>query len=163
MNEFNISVPNDCRVSTFIEPRIGTCFPDIVVIIWHEPTTKKWFPARKSLSISDLRLIHLLFSLGPVPSSRLEMYFKINPIHILERLQEAGVVYLKDELWTLKPLDEIFAIRKILAFEAKMKPSDEAFRQALVNIQNGDGSTITNQNLIITGQTLQIPCPGQGL
>ena len=69
VEQFLLDLPFDtqrnCRVTVFREPRLQSGFPDLVAVLWHEPTTRLWDEARAGISADDVRLVHLLASHGP--------------------------------------------------------------------------------------------------
>jgi len=51
----------------------------------------------------------------------------------LERLHAAGIVETKDRVWMLKPLSEVFAIKQLIAVEAKVSEWRAGLEQAWLN------------------------------
>ncbi|MBD3256766.1 MAG: hypothetical protein GF383_16855 [Candidatus Lokiarchaeota archaeon] len=50
--------------------------------------------------------------------------------HSIARLKAAGLVEYADTVWHLRPLQEVFAVRHIFAFEAKISSLSRALDQA---------------------------------
>jgi hypothetical protein len=45
----------------------------------------------------------------------------------------ANMIYLRGQTWRLRPKKEVFAVREIIAIEAKVHPRQEVFHQAMEN------------------------------
>ena len=123
---------SDTRVTVFIEPKLQSGFPDIVVVEWHEPTTSQWAVERLSLKVDDFRAVHALGAQKTASESDLKACFGVTK-RTLERLKLAGLAEGNAEQWCLTGLQEIFAVRRIIAFEAKVADWRGAIKQAALN------------------------------
>jgi len=123
----------ECRVTVFREPRLQSGFPDLVAVLWHEPTTKRWDEARAGISANDVRLVHLLASHGPRDEERLAHMFQPRLKPLLRRLAALGLIYECGGFWQASDLSRCFAVRKIIAFEAKVSDWRAGLRQASLN------------------------------
>jgi hypothetical protein len=119
--------------SVFIEPYVQLARPDIVVVYWDPSVTAAWPEPRLSLKKIDLRLAHLLFMSGPLPDERLRAAFPQCLERSLERLDAARLIAHDDGLWHLRELTEIFAVHRLITFEAKISSLSGALRQAHLN------------------------------
>lgn len=136
-NFINNSLPdpnvNECR-TVFIEPKIGTLKPDIVIIFWNPKISNRWPQARKNLELIDLQIMQMLHLSGPLSENELSTYF---PKRILKqsinRLDQANcMVYQKDK-WCLNKFQSLFVINRIIAVEAKISYASKALEQAIAN------------------------------
>lgn len=118
---------------TFIEPHVEQSRPDIVVVYWDSATARKWPQERRLLESMDLRLAHFLYLSGPLSEAEIRQVFPYRPTRLLERLDKAGIVARANDLWGLKRLADVFAVRRIVAFEAKISALSRALEQALRN------------------------------
>jgi len=119
--------------SVFIEPRLGVSIPDIVAIYWDSSITVSWPEARQSLKDIDLRLVHLLFISGSLSEEKLRAVFPRGLRSSLNQLDMAGLISYTNAFWHLRNPTEIFAVRRIIAFEAKISSISRALEQAYRN------------------------------
>jgi len=119
--------------SVLIEPYLEASRPDIVAVYWDSSVTDSWPRARRSLQKLDLRLAHLLYLRGPLAEQELEVAFPRRLGSSLERLEQAAVVDCTAGLWSLKDMATIFAVERIVAFEAKISKLSTALNQAHLN------------------------------
>jgi hypothetical protein len=117
----------------FIEPLVESSRPDIVVVFWDPSVTSTWPSERHALKKADLRLAHLLHLSGPLREEQIRQVFPTGLVQSLERLSRAGLATDADGLWALRNLKEIFAVRRIVAFEAKVSSLSRALVQAHLN------------------------------
>jgi hypothetical protein len=127
-----LSTPRDCRTTLFREPRLLSGFPDLVAVTWHVPTTERWTGARREIATADLRLLQLLVSSGPASETDLAGLLG-NVAASLRRLETAGLVRKRAGTWVSRRLEESFAVRGIVAFEAKISDWAQAIQQASAN------------------------------
>jgi hypothetical protein len=121
------------RVTIFREPRLATGFPDVVIVVWKESATLRWNSARRDLTTSDLRVVHHLTITGPSDMPALTMLFRSQAERSLEKLSRAGMARYVRGRWRARSLSSIFAVRRILAIEAKVSEWRAALDQAFLN------------------------------
>lgn len=127
------SIPRgQCRI-IFIEPRLETSFPDIVIVDWHLSTTKYWNKGRGKLTKFDVRLLHYLYIHGISSTNKIQSLFSSSVKPSLERLYNADVISKKGENWRAKPIHKIFAIKRLIAIEAKINEWQKGLHQAMLN------------------------------
>jgi len=119
--------------SIFIEPHFGQTVPDIVVVYWDSSVADRWEPARMALTRLDLRLAHYLYSTGPAQVEELRRVFPRQIESSLTRLDEANVAYLTGASWQLREMHQVFALKRVIAFEAKVSALQRALEQAYLN------------------------------
>jgi hypothetical protein len=117
----------------FLEPHVDSAFPDIVIVDFAPEIANQWSPKRARINKFDLRILHYIVSERTVERSQLKMVFPNSSSKSLRRLLEAKLVDYNEGLWQAKPLEEIFAIRRLIAIEAKMKNWQEGLQQAFHN------------------------------
>jgi hypothetical protein len=128
-----MSSPGSERCSVFIEPYLEGSRPDIVAVYWDLAATQSWPRARLSLTKLDLRLAQLLYLSGPLAEQELEEVFTRRLAPSLGRLHAGGLVAHRAGRWALEDLTTIFAVRQIVAFEAKISKVSVALNQAHLN------------------------------
>jgi hypothetical protein len=124
----------DTAVSVFCEPRLETGFPDIVVVYWNRRATDAWPACRAEFTTGDVRLLHFITSVGCV--ARDELRCRSNgrqSERALDRLAAAHAVTVSSRWVRGLPLREVFAVRRIIALEAKISSWRRGLRQAFAN------------------------------
>ena len=121
-------------LTVFIEPEIESGFPDVVAVYTQVATTRRWMPARARLKKVDVRMAHFLATMGASDLDRLERFFPANPRRSLDRLLDAGVVRNTSGTWRLRALRDVFAVRRLVAIEAKIVDWQDGLRQAFQNV-----------------------------
>jgi hypothetical protein len=125
--------PRGSRTTLFPEPRLVSGLPDLVAVTWHVPTTERWTGARHALSTSDLRLVQLLVSHGETTEKELRELAGRDALRAIVRLEAAGLVVKREGAWRVRRLKDAFAVRGIVAFEAKITDWANALAQARQN------------------------------
>jgi hypothetical protein len=120
-------------LTVFIEPEIESGFPDVVAVYWHLRTAMRWPLARADLKRADFCVAHFLATAGPSDMGRLTTFFPATPGNSLERLHAAGVVRRAAGVWSLRPLRDVFAVRRLVAIEAKIANWQKGLDQATQN------------------------------
>jgi hypothetical protein len=121
-------------LTVFLEPEIESGFPDIVAVYTHLSTTRRWTSARACLTKIDVRMAHFLATMGASDLERLKRFFPGDPKRSLERLLEAGIVRNASGKWRLKTLQDVFAVRRLVAIEAKVVGWQHGLQQAFQNV-----------------------------
>jgi hypothetical protein len=119
--------------TVFVEPRISSGFPDIVVVYWHVATAQRWSGSRTKLTPLDLRVVHYLATTGPADISQLQTVFSHGIRTALTRLHAAALIRRTAQVWRALTLDRIFAVRRLIAIEAKLDQWQRGLSQALQN------------------------------
>ncbi len=123
----------EAQRTIFLEPNILGSRPDILVVDWDYDTIANWPKARQALSNTDLQLIHLLFLTGGGTFSDIESQFSRNISSSIDRLLASDILALTDRSINLRKLDEIYAVKRIMTFEAKIGSISRAIQQAFWN------------------------------
>lgn len=130
--------------SIFIEHDLGSSVPDIVIVYWDQDIANKWPTRRRLLRKIDYKLIQYLYLNGPETENNLLRFFPRDLPCILNRLTSAAIIFGSDRGWELKSFEEIFAVKQIISFEAKISASMRVFEQALLN------STFSSETYVVT-------------
>jgi hypothetical protein len=133
LTELPWDVPHGSHLTVFEQPRIASGFPDIVFVLWDTERTISWPEQRLALTHADVRIAHHLATSGPAKLAQLLTIFGRWIVDSIERLSAAQMIYCEMGQWRTRTLDRIFAVRQIVAFEAKMDAPSEALAQASRN------------------------------
>mgnify|MGYP001590883292 CR=1 FL=1 len=133
LEEFPLSASRGIRVTLFREPKLDSGFPDLVSVSWHPATADKWSANRARLKRDDLRLLHLLESSGPLRGIDLDRHGEGRASTSLKRLVDLGLARMTRAGWRSASARATFAVRKIVAFEAKVADLNGAVAQASLN------------------------------
>jgi hypothetical protein len=133
LHHYRPRVPASCGVTVFREPWLASGAPDLVVVVWHTPTTAAWRDARRHVSSSDIKFMQLLVSNGPLATPDLRRYAGTEAPKMLRRLESAGLVIRTAATLRARNLRQNFAVRKIIAIEAKIAGWRRALEQAAHN------------------------------
>jgi hypothetical protein len=125
--------PPQCDMAAFQEPRLPSGFPDLVLVFWRRDVVSTWNETRADLTTSDIRLAHYLYQVGPTVASDLEDSFGRKALRSIERLCAAGVARPVRDKWRIAPLSQIFAVRQLIAIEAKVNEWSAGLEQAWLN------------------------------
>ena len=125
--------PRGQSLTVFLEPEIESGFPDIVAVYWHVATADRWANARAHLTNVDVRVAHFLATVGTSDLTRLGRFFRRRVADSLDRLCGAGVVCKAAAGWRIRALREVFAVRRLVAIEAKVDQWRDGLHQAFLN------------------------------
>lgn len=117
----------------FIEPRIESGFPDAVVVYWNRAVTKTWKPERTNLKAMDLKVLHYLSGVESESEITLHRFFSKKVVNSLDRLLEANAIYERGGKWKARSLKRNFALKRLIAIEAKVSDWRKGIRQATLN------------------------------
>ncbi|MEW8458377.1 MAG: hypothetical protein AB2710_19980 [Candidatus Thiodiazotropha sp.] len=125
--------------TVFLEPKLDTGYPDIVVAYWDKAVTEAWPSVRRELTKVDLKVFqYILQADSYVPLSEICLMFGRNQSirQSIKRMMIARIVDLSEDEQAViaRPVREIFAIRRLISIEAKMSNWRSAYRQAFHNL-----------------------------
>jgi hypothetical protein len=125
--------PKGQALTVFQEPGIDSGFPDLVAVYWSQRIASGWGAARVKLTSADIRVAHFLATVGIGDPETLKRFFRTSVSSTLERLHAANLIRRVGECWRARPLDSIFAVRRLIAIEAKVTNPREGLFQAFQN------------------------------
>jgi hypothetical protein len=128
-----VNVRGGERLTIFREPRLPSGFPDVVAVVWTESVATRWGTERRSLTATDLRLMQHLVTAAPATLADLRPMFGSGTERSLSRLVRAEMVVSQKDQWRAQALSQTFAIRRIVAIEAKVAQWRVALDQAFIN------------------------------
>lgn len=118
----------------FIEPKIDSAFPDIVVAYWNADIAAEWPSARRLLSNGDLKHVQYLHMAGQIAVDDLERRIGKRPAaRLVAKLVDAELAGHRNGVLRRKALKTTFAIRRLVAIEAKMSNWKAGLHQAFLN------------------------------
>jgi hypothetical protein len=121
-------------VSVFCEPRLDTGYPDVVLVHWDREVADAWPVCRAELTSDDVRFLHFLNGARSVSRDEFRCRSSLRRSdRTIERLAAAGVVNVSRRSIHVRPLREIFAVRRLIALEAKISDWRRGLQQAFVN------------------------------
>lgn len=125
------STPKGQELTIFVEPNVDSVFPDAVAVYWDLNTVKKWNERRLLLSKQDIRLLHYFSLVNTASYNALENVFSLNLRKSIGRLEEANLIKKnKSDFWSIKPLKNIFAVKRLITIEAKISDWQGGLLQA---------------------------------
>lgn len=121
-------------LAVFVEPRLDSGFPDMVVAFWNREVSDQWAYERRLLQRSDILLMHHVNLTGELSiKSLIDRMGAKKTTATLQRLEDAGVVDITADALIRKPLEEVFAINRLIAIEAKVKDWKKGLEQSFRN------------------------------
>jgi len=126
------------QLAIFIEPRIDSGFPDIVLAEFRSGFYDHWTDARNELTSNELKMLSLLYSLKSADFGKVRTSMRLSSSAVaksLELLYDAELIERdrSERKWRPLPLDETFGIRRLIAVEAKVCNNQEVLNQAALN------------------------------
>jgi hypothetical protein len=125
--------PRGQVLTVFLEPEIESGFPDLVAVYWSERVASLWATCRAHLTADDIRVAHYLATVGTGDTETLKHFFRSRVSVTLERLHAANMIRRAGDGWRARSLESIFAVRRLIAIEAKVTNPREGLQQALLN------------------------------
>lgn len=116
----------------FVEPRIESGFPDIVLVQLDTHVTRKWPKERSSLLNADVRLLHSFYQYSRC-SMALPPIRGRKQLEAIERLAAANTLNYQHGEVHLRSLNEVFAVRRLIVIEAKVTDIRGGLEQAIRN------------------------------
>ena len=133
LEHFPLTPMGSRRLTVFQEPKLTSGLPDLVAALWDEPTAMRWTTTRAVLPTQAVRLAHLMLLLGAQTAEQLAAAFQSKVNKLLTYLLAAEVVTERGGVWSVVPPRTSFAVRRLVAFEAKISDWRGAIEQAALN------------------------------
>lgn len=155
---------SDLQTTVLIEPAIAGCRPDIVVVDWDPIAASGWPELRQRLTTADLQLMHLAYQYDNPGLALLSELFRQGIKASVRRLSAADLISVHRGILLVKPIEQVFFVKRILAFEAKISSVSRAIQQAFRNTWFSSESYVLTQAKNPRTETLQqIRSAGIGL
>lgn len=137
VNQFLLELPFSTkptqRLTIFQEPKLISGFPDLVAVIWHKPTANRWMTERASITRDEVRILHILACHGSQTEEQLKYLLQTPIKRWIDRLANLGLISNRGSIWKLSSIKNSFAVRHIIALEAKISDFSKAVEQASLN------------------------------
>lgn len=132
LKNLEINIPRGCRATIFREPHLECGVPDLVVAVWHVSTAEKWSAERSALTVADLRMLqYLIWTEG---DDEIDLIGRFKGAKSgLDRLAAAKLVRRRSTTWIPMALSQTFALRRLIAIEAKVADWVSVVEQAWRN------------------------------
>ncbi len=123
-------------VLIFVEPKLNTGYPDLLIAHYDPKKTRRWANLRDSLSARDLKILALLMNAGAVKVSRISYmlgFGKCDVVNSLKALEACKLVFCSGGRWTTVGKASFFSLERLVSVEAKTGNAREALEQAFRN------------------------------
>ena len=117
----------------FIEPRLDTGFPDVVIVYLDSAVASEWSSRRASLRKQDICVLHHLATCRSEDQARLSFLFPVGLRSALCRLESMDLVRCAQGRWYAQKPRKLMAVRRIVAIEAKIGAWRRGLEQAFLN------------------------------
>lgn len=127
------------HVMIFVEPQIDSCYPDLVVVEYYEPSVSLWNHYRTKLSSVDLKILMYIQMRNSVSAHELSRILGFSVAEISKSfnlLSQSGLIHLSKTKEYARKISfrKCCRIQKIIAIEAKMDKWSEVLLQAEHNV-----------------------------
>jgi len=121
-------------VTLFVEPRVHGRYPDLVAVFWDPVRASRWPQSRAQLTVDDLKYVHRLHRATRISIDELVIDLgRVRAERLVQRLLEADVARLSGWNLVRRCLRDVFAVTRVLAFEAKISDWRNGLDQAFWN------------------------------
>jgi hypothetical protein len=117
----------------FVEPRLETGFPDLVVVYLDDAAAKEWNLDRAGFSKREICLLHHLATTGSQSPEDLTSIFSTGLKPAIAKLEAAGLIRCVQKQWRALATRKLLAVRRIVAIEAKVGGWRGGLDQAFMN------------------------------
>lgn len=124
------------NLAVFIEPRIISGFPDIVFACYNPKMLDNWPSERLNINHHDLKILSYFVNNRGQNGSEIISALRISEKQILsslEKLLDAKMILRKNKGWYLRPLKDIYGIKKLISVEAKVNNLKRVVEQSFIN------------------------------
>ncbi len=124
------------KLAVFIEPRVESGFPDVVLASYLPSILHNWSDEREKLDTYDLKLLSHLCYAGNLSGSKIitKLGFpEKQTIISLEKLMDAKLISYRSGGWRVRELRDVFSITKLIAVEAKLNDISKVIEQSFHN------------------------------
>lgn len=120
---------------TFIEPKVGNAYPDILFVEYDPNSYKSWNQCRNNLDKKDLKILYYIYSTngGDLEKIVSQTGFSWKDAGLsLEKLLDAKLITRMDGRWIIKDKKSL-AAKNIQAIEAKIDNWNVVLQQSILN------------------------------
>lgn len=117
----------------FVEPRLETGFPDLVVVYLDRAAAREWNFERADLGKREICVLHHLATSRTQEFDRLKFLFPDGLRRTLKKLETARLVRNTKTGWKAESAKRLMAVRRIVAVEAKVGNWRPGLDQAFMN------------------------------
>ena len=128
-----VEVPRGCKYTIFREPHLECGVPDLVVAVWRSCTVEEWVEERADVKPSDLRVLQYLVRAKGAADEELQMLYPKGWRAAVDRLADARLIRRWRRMWVPRSLSRSFALRRLIAVEAKIADWSGVIQQAQRN------------------------------
>jgi hypothetical protein len=121
------------RREVLLEPHVCTSYPDAVVLYWDEAAGTRLRTRFDEIRLIDLQVLSALSHRRSWSLQCVRAAYGRQTERSLERLENAGAVVVAGSRVRAAPVDDILALRRLIAIEAKMRDWRSGLAQALHN------------------------------
>jgi len=135
LNKF-LSVKRTYDLAVFLEPQLETGYPDIVFVQYNSKSFETWSDSRKSLQVSDLKVLQHIVATKGRDSESLEKELGLDSkslLRSLERLLDSRLIKRTAKKWKVMDFNKNFGVKRVIAVEAKLNNWTVVFEQACLN------------------------------
>lgn len=118
------------KLTIFVEPNIESVYPDAVAVYWDAGATSSWTDARRLITKADVQILHFLSLKRSANLDELTKFYSPTVVASLERLEAAELLIRKPRSWQVRPIREIFAVKRLVSIEAKIGDWQKGLFQA---------------------------------
>lgn len=133
MRRLVVEVPRGCKYTIFREPYLECGVPDLVVAVWRACTVEDWVHERSAVTPSDLRVLQYLVRADGARDEELRALHPRGLTATLDRLVNARLARQWRGMWVPLALSRSFALRRLIAVEAKVAGWSAVIQQARRN------------------------------
>jgi len=130
-----LSQSNDhTQLTIFVEPKLQSGYPDVVAVYWDPSVAGRWPRARGELTPMDIRMAHHAYLSRKVDLKALKALAPGRKMDAaLNRLLDADIFVQGKTTLLQRPMSDIFAVRRLVAIEAKLCAAQRGLDQAFQN------------------------------
>jgi predicted transcriptional regulator len=123
-------------IAIYVEPKIDSGYPDLVIAQYNKSFMNNWTPNRSSLTDNDLRILSYLLKTTEASVEDIVAtlgFSQRETSKSIEVLSDCRIVIKKANSYRAAKTTSFFGIKKLTAVETKIGSSKEALTQAMQN------------------------------
>jgi len=147
------------HLAVFIEPRIESGYPDVVLVSYLPSILDNWSHEREKLDVNDLKLLSYLChaqNLSGVKIISKLGFSERQTIISLEKLMDSKLISYRSGCWHIRKLRDVFSITKLIAVEAKLNDISKVIEQSFHNTWFASQSYALTNSSIPNNRTVRM-------